>query len=229
MSATQFGRRYARVYDSVYADRPYKEEVDRLVKIFRRFGVRHVLDLGCGTGTHAAMLAELGYHVVGVDASPFMLSVARRKSKRVRWVRQDMRELDLGEVFDAAVALFTVFGYLDPRELREVLGRVGQHLRWGGLLCFDVWRSPFVPERKRTRRRAGGVLRESRVEYNPLRLCWDVRFTFRTPRGSFEETHRIHAYSERELGTLLGRAGFGILETNKRRGRDLWVVAKYTP
>jgi len=226
MCAEQFGKRHAEVYDLIYADRPYGEEVDRLVRIFTREGARRVLDLGCGTGTHAAMLAVRGYEVVGVDRSEPMLEVARGKSTRVRWIRQDLRTLRLGERFDAATAMFTVLGYFPPAELEHVLGRIGAHLRPGGILAFDVWDSDATLE-PYVLKMAGNVTRETLMRFDPEKTCWNVVFHFRTGREEWTETHEIYAYSEPELRGILGRTGFTVEELSKR-GRDLWVVARYT-
>lgn len=49
------------------------------------------LDLGCGTGRHAAYLAEHGWQVIGVDVSPAAIKVARRRSDRVRWQVADLQ------------------------------------------------------------------------------------------------------------------------------------------
>lgn len=67
-----------------------------------------VVDVPCGTGRHAEVLLEQGYRVVGVDVSPAMLEVARRKlsrfGERFRAVVWDARKLaELGERYDAAL------------------------------------------------------------------------------------------------------------------------------
>src|SRR4051794_28189722 len=51
------------------------------------------LDAACGTGRHAAKLVELGHQVVGVDATPAMLALARRKVPGVDFRRGDLAGL----------------------------------------------------------------------------------------------------------------------------------------
>lgn len=51
---------------------------------------QRVLDLGCGTGRHAAMIAERGADVVGVDVDPSMLAKARADHPQVRFVQADV-------------------------------------------------------------------------------------------------------------------------------------------
>ncbi len=69
----------AEVYDAVRpADAHWREVFERLVELADLRDGR-VLDVGCGTGRLAAALAERGLDAYGVDASPEMLAVARRK------------------------------------------------------------------------------------------------------------------------------------------------------
>lgn len=99
-----------------------------------------VVDLGCGTGQYALDLARRGLSVTGVDVSPAMLAVARRKAAAaglpVRWVEADVRAVPLPDAgFDLAVAV-TVLEFLpDPeRAVAEAL----RLLRPGGRLVAAV-------------------------------------------------------------------------------------------
>src|SRR5690242_7566413 len=78
-------RRLAGVYDPLDPDR---SDLEAYVAIAAELGARTVLDLGCGTGTFAIMLAGQGLDVTGVDPAAASVDVARRKpgAERVRWV-----------------------------------------------------------------------------------------------------------------------------------------------
>src|SRR3972149_6103014 len=82
VSAGPYGR-FARYYDAVYDGvLDYHADCDYLDSLFRRFLRRRpksVLDLGCGTGSHAIELGRRGYEVVGLDLSKSQLAVAGRK------------------------------------------------------------------------------------------------------------------------------------------------------
>lgn len=75
----------ADVYDALDPDR---SDLDVYAAITREFGAGHVLDIGCGTGDFACLLALEGLDVTGVDPAAAMLSVAARKpgAERVKWV-----------------------------------------------------------------------------------------------------------------------------------------------
>lgn len=106
-----------------------------------------VLEVACGSGRVALPLARAGHQVVGLDASPHMLALARRKlaaagpaiADRVRLVRGDMRGFELDQEFDLAIVAVKSFAYLTSQTDQErALRAVAAHLRPGGLLALDL-------------------------------------------------------------------------------------------
>lgn len=84
--------RLAAIYDALAPDR---SDLDVYVAIADELGAGRVLDVGCGTGTFALLLAERGLEVIGVDPASASLSVARGKpgAERVRWIGGDVTAL----------------------------------------------------------------------------------------------------------------------------------------
>ena len=68
--------RLAAIYDALEGERPDLEAYAALVDAL---GARSVLDIGCGTGTFACLLASRGLEVTGADPAAASLDVARRK------------------------------------------------------------------------------------------------------------------------------------------------------
>lgn len=116
-----------------------------ITRIYRRAGewVRghDVLDLGCGTGNLTMLLARRGMCVVGVDLSPEMLAVARRKmpaGAAVQWVQTGAVELVdhfAAASFDTIVSVL-MFSELTDDEQRLVLRECHTLLRPGGQLIL---------------------------------------------------------------------------------------------
>ncbi|CAN5167300.1 class I SAM-dependent methyltransferase [soil metagenome] len=108
-----------------------------------------IVDVGCGRGRHSISLAELGYNVTGFDLSPQAIEKARkiareRGLKKVRFIVNDMRE-PLKERFDAALNLFTTFGYfLDEKKNVQVLKNIHSMLNENGLFLIDFMNAKKV-------------------------------------------------------------------------------------
>lgn len=135
----------ARVYDAL---NPVEDDQLGLVELAGSEPMR-VLDLGCGTGRLALMLAERGHDVVGVDPAAAMLQIARARDVdgRTRWIEGDARHVDLGDArFDLIVMTGNVFQvFLTDDDARAVLARAHHHLAPGGRLTFES-REPSVRE-----------------------------------------------------------------------------------
>ena len=68
--------RLAAIYDALDPDR---SDLDAYLAMVDEFGIRSVVDLGCGTGVFAILLAERAVRVIGVDPAGASLDVARAK------------------------------------------------------------------------------------------------------------------------------------------------------
>ncbi len=134
----------AEYYDRFYWWKDYRREIDFLVKLLDRYGVkgRRILEVACGTGTHTKLLAARGYKVTGVDLSQEQLAVARRKLRgRAEFVRGDMRDLDsaVEGTYDCVICFFSSISYnLTVADLRKTLQGFHRHLEPGGITVFDT-------------------------------------------------------------------------------------------
>lgn len=138
---------WAEIYDSVYSY--VREDIPFYVEEARRAG-GPVLELGCGTGRVAIPIAKAGVEVVGLDSSPAMLEVARRKLRNLRGrrayltlVQADMRDFALDQKFNLAIIPFRGFlALLTVEDQIKALLNIRRHLAPGGKLVFNV----FVPD-----------------------------------------------------------------------------------
>ena len=128
--------RLAELYDPLDPDR---SDLDAYVALAAESGARAVLDIGCGTGTLACLLARRGVQVIAADPAAASLAVARRKSGagHVRWLHADAASLP-----PLQVDLVTMTGnvaqvFLAGHEWTAALQAVRQALRPGGRLAFE--------------------------------------------------------------------------------------------
>ena len=203
---------------------------------------KSVLDIGCGTGGHAVLLAERGYDVVGVDLSPDMLARARAKAeaagRSIEFVEGDARSFDVGRTFDVATFFFAVLGYQQTNEdVRAALGTARRHLNDGGLLFFDIWNGPgVVADPPGTRERVfetpdGPLKRIASSELDVRRQIASVHYRLeRAGAEPEEETHVMRFFFPAELELFMELEGFALLSLSPAdtldgdAGRDDWTA-----
>lgn len=232
MGGTIFGDQGG-YYDRFYETKDYEGECDFVEAVFRRYGdapIERVLDLGCGTGGHAIPLSCRGYEVTGIDISPVMLDRARKKAEaagaKITLDQGDVRDVNVGGVFDAVISMFAVAGYqTGDADLAAMFATARRHLSPGGLFLFDLWHGAAVlaqgPENRRREfpaadengdtliRSVSSVLDEARQVVE-----MDISVRCISARGEVTETTEHHAvrylFAE-ETAALLTAGGFETL------------------
>jgi SAM-dependent methyltransferase len=221
---TEFGLSYAKIYDAIYRSKDYDGEVDLIERILVRHGLgssRRLLDLGCGTGAHALRLAQRGHVVLGVDRSAEMLAQARAKlgggNGAIEFREADIRKLNLGQRFDAALMMFTVLGYqFTNADLMGALSSVRRHLDVGGLFIFDVWYGPAVLAERPGERQinlddgAARIGRKTHAVLDQTRHLCRVTFDLERIEGEeqaerWQEEHVVRYYFREELELALDK------------------------
>ncbi|MGH3810957.1 MAG: class I SAM-dependent methyltransferase [Pseudonocardiaceae bacterium] len=129
--------RLAAVYDALGPDR---SDLDVYVAIADELGARRVLDVGCGTGTFALLLADRGIEVTGVDPAGGSLDVARAKPNAtlVRWLHGDATALPSMQVDLATMTANVAQAIVDPLDWAGTLRGIYGALRPGGHLVFET-------------------------------------------------------------------------------------------
>lgn len=114
-SETMVFKDYAKYYNLLYSDKDYKKETDYIESLIRRYlpdNNNLVLDAGCGTGKHAILLAERGYHVTGIDRSEEMIGIAdENRNDNSDFHVMDITHFELDTRFDVVISLFHVASY----------------------------------------------------------------------------------------------------------------------
>lgn len=201
---------YARYYDLLYRDKDYKAETEFIHKLISAYSpdAKTILELGCGTGIHASLLAERGYRISAIDLSEAMLKQARDRAQQllnpsaIDFVQGDVRTVRVARSFDVVISLFHVFSYqITNADLQAAFATAKAHLKPGGLLIFDCWYGPAVLSDqptvrvKRLEDDAITVTRiaEPKMDFNQNRVDVNYQILIRDrATGTVEELHEVH-------------------------------------
>lgn len=137
----------AEFYDAIYQGfKDYPAEARQIAALVHAVhpGGRSILDVGCGTGEHARLLAgEHGFTVDGVDLDAELLRLARRKHRAGHFEQADMSDFHLGRRYDVVLCLFSSIGYVRTQDrLIMALRRFEEHLAPGGVVIVEPWFEP---------------------------------------------------------------------------------------
>ncbi len=237
----------AQSYDRLTNDVDYEKIVAFYEAVLNKEKLRpkSAVDLACGTGSVALLLAQKGYRVTGVDMSEEMLTVAAQRAqeqeRQPMFARQLLQELKLPYGVDMAVCALDGLDYiLEPEDCCQAIYRVYKALNPGGIFIFDV----NTPEKLRAM--DGQVFLDEdddvycvwRGEYDEkTNICSYGMDLFQREGDvwlrSFEE-HREYAYSISQLTDYLKSAGFtrirvyadGLLEAPRAGEQRIYFSAR---
>ena len=192
-----------------------EEEVNRIIALVEFHGTS-VLDLCCGPGRHAVVLAKRGYAVTAVDRSKFLLRKAKERTKaagaRVEFIQEDMRNFSRRGAYDLALNFFTSFGYFNDREDDiKVLRNIYASLKPAGVCLFEMMSKEWLARHllaTSSMEAPDGTLRVERHEifddWSRIRNEWI--FIKQGRAKTFKFHHTI--YSGQELKDRLHQVGF---------------------
>lgn len=233
-------QRLAPLYDAFEGPR---KDLDHYLALISELGAETVLDVGCGTGNLALLLARHGFDVTGVDPAPASLAVARAKpeAERVRWVDGDATTITRDEPgFDAGIMTGNVAQvFITDQAWAETLAGLATVIRPDGHLVFEVrdparqawldwnrdqtWRQLDIP---------GAGLVTTWIEVAEVALpliSFTATYQFAAD-GSTVLSHSTLRFRERgEIEASLDTAGFNVEQVRDapdRPGKEFVFVAR---
>ena len=229
--------RLAGLYDDFDVAR---DDLDHYAQIVRELGAHQVLDVGCGTGSLACLLAQAGFDVVGVDPAQASLDVARGKSgaEYVQWVHGFATTLPPMQVDLALMTGNVAQVFLSDEDLSATLRGIRSALRPGGHLVFESRRPEYRAWAEWQQEPAGMTVHVAGVGAVSLRR--DVT-SVELPLVSFRQTYAfpdrtqivsdstLRFRSQDEFELLLDQAGFSVLDVRQapdRPGREFVFIAQ---
>ncbi|MBZ0207128.1 MAG: class I SAM-dependent methyltransferase [Flavobacteriales bacterium] len=200
-----------RWYKMLYTHRGEEDAAELVLPLIAKGELRRgqsVLDMACGRGRHAAILARKGMQVTGIDLSAASIQEAARVVPAAHFEVFDIRVPYASDRFDAVVCLFTSLGYTkDRQDDQRAVTAAAEALKSNGLFVLDLLNGDLVSRhlvpletkvidgvRFRIERKleGGDIVKRIQVEH---------------PGGKEQFEERVHAWSLPEVTAMITKAG----------------------
>lgn len=168
-----------------------QENIPRIIKLFKKKGVKRLLDLGCGSGRHTVYLAKQGFEVYGIDAAPEGIRITRNWLKKEK-LKAKLKLCDIykklpypDNFFDALISTQTLH-HNKIENVRKLIKEIERVLRPDGFVFATVSRRKNLKEL---------------IKKIPREKIWKIKFinsrTFIPLSG--DEKGLIHYWFNKEL------------------------------
>ncbi|MGQ0648425.1 MAG: class I SAM-dependent methyltransferase [Gemmatimonadaceae bacterium] len=225
------------LYDAIYFTfKDYEAEAADIANHIRAAHPRAhtVLDVACGTGEHARLLAAEHHFVVdGLDLNPEFLRLARQKHPAGQVHVADMTAFALARRYDALICMSSSIGYVRTLAVLErTLRCFRQHLAPAGVIIVEPWFPPEVlgSGYHSTRSAEAGGVRVHRTGTTEIdgRIC-RLRFDYRIEEAGSErestEVHELGLFTVAETLEAFAAAGLAARhEAPSSRTRGLYIA-----
>lgn len=208
-------------YDQLMSFVNYPAWVSYIEKILilNTINEREILDLACGTGICLELWLKKGYTVIGLDASPGMLEICRKRLidyPGFRLIAGDMRNFTLPNRVPIITCLYDSFNYLLTEvELFNCFKCVYDCLTDNGIFIFDMNTIHTLQDgwgNQTFTRRDDSISSVWANTFDPQTLISSLKLTLTIYENGSEkvlkEFHQERGYALIELGNLLSNAGF---------------------
>lgn len=238
-------QQYSKYYDLLYKDKDYKTESHYVIQKIKEFAPqsKQILELGCGSGSHAHYFCDAGFEVTGIERSTAMVALAKsKKIKEFNPTIGDISSFKLPQQFEVAISIFHVISYLtENKSLINCFKTTYNHLNTNGIFMFDVWYSPAVyhqkPETRIKRLENDKIeivrLAESTMasDKNVVAVNFEVLVKDKVTSATetIREEHLMRHFSIPEIKLLAEFTGFEVLLaeeflTEKKPSEETWGV-----
>ena len=219
MKTTHYYRKYlSHIHDTGFGNFA-KGSSTGILEILRENNIYdcHIVDLGCGSGILAKGLADMGYSVTGVDLSPDMVALAKKRVPNADFVRASFYSVDIPSC-SAVIATGECFNYLFDRsgenteKIKDLFKKIYSSLISGGLFIFDfAMPGRLYSSKKKNWNQNNWELEVEHQEYEESKyLTRKIKLKIHTKTGlkQDKEIHRLRLFERKELENILTKIGF---------------------
>jgi len=234
--------KFADIYDRLEVNENVKSFNPILEKLLKKFNVKKVVDMTCGTGEQSIYLHKKGYDLSAYDYNKDMIRVAKKKYPKINFKQGDIRKTNYGK-FDAVISIFNSIGHLSKADFERALKNISNNLKERGIYIFDIFNLDFMKNNFRTYEfidHAQEIDNFKFVRFNKNTLDKNrgiMHINQNTiiqenlkPIKRIKESWDMQIYSSKELNDILKRNGFEIInfldmEGNKfNKDKSLFIL-----
>jgi cyclopropane fatty-acyl-phospholipid synthase-like methyltransferase len=234
---------YGKYYNLIYQNKNYKNEVNYIHKLIRKFNDnnKNILEFGSGTGGHAKFFVDKGYTVHGIEKSKSMI-VNCKKIKGFTFQNGDVCKIKLKRKYDIVLSLFHVLSY-QTREINinNFFKNARYHLNLNGLFGFDFWYTNAVNAQKphirliELKKKNFKLIRLAEPSKDRYKNTISVNYTVvlknlkNTLVNVIKENHKMRHFSLSDLSRLCKKYKFKCLHvreliSNNKPSKNTWGV-----
>lgn len=237
---------FAEYYDLMTEHKDYQTECDFIEVVLSKFlenPPNKVLDVGCGTGTHALELAKRGYKVFAFDVAKPMIEIAIKKDTKneVQFSHGDITDYR-GKNFDAVICMFDTVNYLHSFfDFVIFLKDVRSALSNRSIFIFDSWNGLAVLKLRPSCKlrvfdtERGKIYRYVEPEFDIMEQKTILKYHCLVVKekqvvDEFFSMHNIKFYTPDQIKNALDSSGFTILKRcasinlEKEISEEDWIV-----
>lgn len=219
---------FALIYDKLYDEDFYKNYAFFIKKIINKEKIKKplVLDVACGTGRLIYNLEKQNIRTEGLDSSEDMISIAKKRNKKVKFYHQDFINFNIEKKYDIISCTFDSINYITKKEnIYKFLKNIKTHLKKEGIFIFDF---NTIYKKAKSKLVKNGVIYKSNFKEKIWRIVIEGD-------NIQKEKHRERLYSFAEIKEAARKTDFQIIEVYqdfKKRAKKisyrqrLIVVAK---
>ncbi|MBU2638730.1 MAG: class I SAM-dependent methyltransferase [Nanoarchaeota archaeon] len=187
-----------------------------------------ILDLGCGTGTHAAELVKQGFNVICGDLNKGMLAIARKKIK-TECLRIDMKQFSLKQKVKAIICLYNTIMYnQNTKELLSTFSSCYNNMEQGGILILQLTNPALFKKSKDAsfswRVGSNEVIVHSTFT-RPSKIMHHFSFIDLEKKKEESDWHEMRIFSTAELKGALKKCGFKSIKLMKEKA-TLYITCR---
>ena len=208
------------------SDKDTKADVDFICEVLGLDKDNKVLDLFCGFGRHSIELAKRGYSATAIDYNRSYLEFGKKLCEGMdntpNFVQGDVRSINYGDNYDAAIIMFNSFGYFNDNEDKLILGKIYNVLKPKGKFLIEILNRDWILKNYKDKQES---------EFGSIKVIEKREFDILTSRNNFiierSEENRIvskkgswRLYSPHEIINVLEGIGFHLVNAYSNLSKD---------